>query len=453
MDAAVKRGFVLGFLLVAAGGGALVYGCQPRVDQAAAPGATSPNAPAAETPPTPGSPSDQSGSAPANRALPGVAGAPRAPAKEGAEAGGAPAPAPVDPQKSAAPPALGQAPAGGKAASVDGKQAPPSDAAPGAPAADATPELGTFDVVRVEPSGDMVVAGRCAANCTVELLANGAPHAAATADAAGQWAMTPAPLPPGDYQLSLRTRGQDGEEAVSRQSLTVSVPRPPSKEVVVVLNEPDAPARILQKPAPAVVAGASAEAEAKPDAGAPDTALAIAAVETESGRFYAQGAGPKGARLRLYLNNVPVASATIGGDGRWSLRVDQGLSPGAYTVRADQLDAASARVIARVETAFTYSPEVASTAGATALPSEPQAGGSENAASAANPIVASLDTAQVKRGDSLWRISRSVYGRGMRYTVIYKANDGQIRNPNRIYPGQVLVVPADETESARPAAR
>jgi len=30
----------------------------------------------------------------------------------------------------------------------------------------------------------------------------------------------------------------------------------------------------------------------------------------------------------------------------------------------------------------------------------------------------------------------------MRYAIIYKANREQIRNPNMIYPGQVLVVPA-----------
>jgi len=45
------------------------------------------------------------------------------------------------------------------------------------------------------------------------------------------------------------------------------------------------------------------------------------------------------------------------------------------------------------------------------------------------------------RGDSLWRISRVTYGAGMRYAVVYKANHDQIRNPNRIYPGQILVLP------------
>nr|WP_280986387.1 LysM peptidoglycan-binding domain-containing protein [Hansschlegelia zhihuaiae] len=64
-----------------------------------------------------------------------------------------------------------------------------------------------------------------------------------------------------------------------------------------------------------------------------------------------------------------------------------------------------------------------------------------------------MDTARVKRGDSLWRISRTTYGQGRRYTVIFTANDDQIRNPNLIYPGQVLVLPADKADAAPGAGR
>lgn len=50
----------------------------------------------------------------------------------------------------------------------------------------------------------------------------------------------------------------------------------------------------------------------------------------------------------------------------------------------------------------------------------------------------------IRRGDNLWTIARRVYGRGVRYTTIYEANDAQIRNPNRIYPGQVFDLPKDD---------
>ncbi|MGH1589624.1 LysM peptidoglycan-binding domain-containing protein [Methylobacterium phyllosphaerae] len=45
------------------------------------------------------------------------------------------------------------------------------------------------------------------------------------------------------------------------------------------------------------------------------------------------------------------------------------------------------------------------------------------------------------RGDNLWTISRRTYGEGERYTLIYDANQDQVRDPDLIYPGQVLVLP------------
>ena len=47
----------------------------------------------------------------------------------------------------------------------------------------------------------------------------------------------------------------------------------------------------------------------------------------------------------------------------------------------------------------------------------------------------------IRRGDNLWTIARRVYGAGIRYTTIYEANNGQISNPNRIFPGQVFDLP------------
>jgi nucleoid-associated protein YgaU len=52
----------------------------------------------------------------------------------------------------------------------------------------------------------------------------------------------------------------------------------------------------------------------------------------------------------------------------------------------------------------------------------------------------------IRRGDSLWRISRRVYGLGVRYSTIYLANQEQISDPDRIWPGQVFKVPEKTSE-------
>lgn len=55
----------------------------------------------------------------------------------------------------------------------------------------------------------------------------------------------------------------------------------------------------------------------------------------------------------------------------------------------------------------------------------------------------SSQTYTVVKGDCLWNIAKKYYGNGSKYTVIYNANKSVIgSNPNLIYPGQVLTIPA-----------
>jgi nucleoid-associated protein YgaU len=50
-------------------------------------------------------------------------------------------------------------------------------------------------------------------------------------------------------------------------------------------------------------------------------------------------------------------------------------------------------------------------------------------------------SATIVRGDTLWRISRERLGRGALYPAIHQANLTKIRDPNRIYPDQILTIP------------
>jgi len=47
----------------------------------------------------------------------------------------------------------------------------------------------------------------------------------------------------------------------------------------------------------------------------------------------------------------------------------------------------------------------------------------------------------VKSGDSLWKIAQNFYGNGNKYQDIFEANKGVIKNPDLIYPGQILRIP------------
>lgn len=57
------------------------------------------------------------------------------------------------------------------------------------------------------------------------------------------------------------------------------------------------------------------------------------------------------------------------------------------------------------------------------------------------PSAPTTRTYTVVRGDCLWNIAKKYYGNGSQYTKIYNANRDKIKNPNLIYPGQVLTIP------------
>jgi len=48
----------------------------------------------------------------------------------------------------------------------------------------------------------------------------------------------------------------------------------------------------------------------------------------------------------------------------------------------------------------------------------------------------------VKSGDSLSKIAKEFYGDPMKYPAIFEANKPMLENPDLIYPGQVLRIPA-----------
>jgi len=63
-----------------------------------------------------------------------------------------------------------------------------------------------------------------------------------------------------------------------------------------------------------------------------------------------------------------------------------------------------------------------------------EGGGATAAAPAANLYT-------VKKGDTLSAIAKAEYGNANKYPVIFEANKPMLKDPNKIYPGQVLRIP------------
>lgn len=331
-----------------------------------------------------------------------------------------------------------------------------------------------FDIVRVEPSGDAVIAGRSFPGAVVELVRNGVVHDRIVADASGAFAFIPPPFPAGASEVVLRIVGADGTPRQSEQSVTVVVADDLLTTPMVAIVAPNQPTVVLSRPEERAVEVAAAEAaaaeisieeadvaEASSDEIAPADrqqvaaadataypnadSIRIASVEAETGGgLYVTGEATPNASVRLYLNDTFVAPAEAGADGTVSFSIERGVRPGSYRVRLDQVTGETGSVLSRAEIVFIVPdllPELVAEAPA-AQEATPER--------AASTIVPEISTAVVERGDSLWRISRQVYGSGMRYTEIFEANQNQIRNPNLIFPGQLFVLPADPERPAAP---
>ena len=273
----------------------------------------------------------------------------------------------------------------------------------------------SFDVVRVGPRGDAVIAGRAQPGAEVILRDNGQELGQARADRRGEFVILPrTPLPEGGRELTLASREGTGPEVKSESSVVLVVPpqaparagTAPAMPPVALLIPEKAPPRLLQ---------------ALPDARQMDKSEGAARLTLERvdyderGEIRFTGSASPDAALRVYVDNGAIGDAAADPSGRWALTPRQPMAAGLHQLRVDQL-ATSGRVMARVELPFER----------TALP----------AAEIASERVV------VQPGHTLWRIARQAYGSGVRYTHIYLANRDQIKDPHRIYPGQAFALPA-----------
>ncbi len=344
----------------------------------------------------------------------------------------------------------------------------PSATAPAEQAAEATTAPApSFDIVRVEPDGAAVVAGRAAPNATVRLQNGTEQLAEVKTDASGAFALD-LTLPVGQHRLALNDTGR-ASDAASGETAIVNVPeKGRESELLVMLQRPGEASEILVKPAsepaatkdrtPADPSGAGTQvssAQPAPDAtppvsaGAPARTLSVEAVEAENGKLFVAGAASERSKVRIYLDDALVSETEGGVGDRFIASALAGVAVGDHVVRADEVDGAG-RVVARVEVPFNR-PDTAPLAAIAPAPSEataaaaPGEAGADVAATSGATLQPALERVEarviIRKGDTLWRISRNAYGQGSRFTVIYLANGDQIRNPHRIYPGQVFRVP------------
>ena len=103
----------------------------------------------------------------------------------------------------------------------------------------------SFDVVRIEPSGDGVMAGQAQPGWSVKIASGGKTLAETKADDEGDWTIVlEEPLPQGDHELMVTATSPDGASTLSaQQSVKVAVGEAKDAEVAA-LPQDEAPASL-----------------------------------------------------------------------------------------------------------------------------------------------------------------------------------------------------------------
>ena len=328
---------------------------------------------------------------------------------------------PASPSTSAKPPE--GKPADGKSAAAP--QAPTAPATPPALAPSTSPSAAvmspSFDVARIGTDGRAVIAGRAAPGAKIVLLDGGKEIARGVADDRGEWVLLAQdqPLTPGQHELRV-VQHLEGRAPVTSDQVVVAVvpaipaappagtstPAPPTPEAakeqtLVLISPPSGASTLVQPPSSAGV----------PRSG--DMQLSTLDYD-ERGHVTVSGQATPGATVRLYIDDKMVGESLAAADGRWRLALPEPIDAGKHTLRLDRL-AKDGKPASRLEEKF------------------------ERLVSA--PVAGDNRRLTVVRGDNLWNIARAHYGEGLRFTVIFDANKGQIRDPNLIYPGQIFSLP------------
>jgi nucleoid-associated protein YgaU len=281
----------------------------------------------------------------------------------------------------------------------------------------------SFDIVRINPDGGMVIAGRAAPHSMVSVSADGQKIGSIVADDRGEWVLLPdTKLAPGNHQLAISSL-LTGQTAVASQDVVVVVvpqPQIASNGQTTGQSQTAAAANQPTQPLAVVVPGNNQgsvvlQAPAPPQSGL----LILQSVDYDAdGRLIIGGQAPPGEEVRAYLDNRYLGVAKADQAGRWHIKPEDLVAPGLHSLRIDEVDAGG-KVIARVESPFSRAQPV--------------------------DVAAGSQVVVVQPGNSLWLIASRTYGSGFRYTAIYQANKGQITDPDLIYPGQIFKLPSNTT--------
>lgn len=283
-----------------------------------------------------------------------------------------------------------------------------------------------IDTISYDAQGNVIIAGRGTAEHFVRIYLDNKPVAIVEVGATGTWSAGLIDIPASLYQLRADEIDREGK-------VTTRVEMPFQREapetVVAALGAGTDPAasepQAGEAPAttePGAAASATTVSEAKEAATAEPTGA-----EPASSEAAATDAAANAAAVAVTAEPAEAASEH---------------EPETIVASAETPEPASAEPSDTLATGQSVTEKPVTEKSDTAEPAAAQPAAAQTAATPDAPgKVTGARIVTVQPGFTLWGIATKNYGDGFLYVRVYEANRDQIRDPDLIYPGQILTVP------------
>tara|TARA_B100000579_G_scaffold117293_1_gene94115 strand:+ start:176 stop:1249 length:1074 start_codon:yes stop_codon:yes gene_type:complete len=277
------------------------------------------------------------------------------------------------------------------------------------------------DILKVDPDGSFIIAGKAKPNTKINLLEKGSIIESAKVDDSGSWAIiSKENLGTGDNLLTLGQSNPDGTLTQSKEIYITKIDEKNfSKPIVIEIPNSEAgKISILQTPS---LNNSDLENNtdinlAKKSKIKNETFKIFSISFNEKGHLSIQGVANYGKSIDVLINDKSNYNVILDETSpNWVFNSDYKLKFGMHKLVATLKS--EKNILSKIEMPFMRSE----------MPSSdfPE-----------NFIL-------IKPGDMLWTISYRLYGNPLKYIEIYKENQDQITNPDLIFPGQVFTLPKE----------
>ena len=257
----------------------------------------------------------------------------------------------------------------------------------------------TFDIVRITPKGDAVIAGRSKPNKLVSIFDGNEKLGHVLSDTNGEWVWSSKEsLKYGIKRLHLNFRNKNGEVIRSDETIIVFLERDGTQSPIIFKSSLSGKTNSYLMNLEELESGFSVDyVEYNPE-----------------GRIIFSGRSENNKNLSFFIDNKIIGETLSNSQGFWTFITKEKIPFGKLDLRVD---------LKLNNQLYSFNTPIFN-----------------ESVSDLNQLLDNNNFV-VQPGNSLWRIARRTLGGGIFYSEIYKKNQMKISDPDLIFPGQVFTIP------------